>query len=107
MAVPARPVAGAVVESGWGQIAHDTAVAMDIQGASVIVNVSGGAGVTTVTFPRPFASPPIVMVSANASGTDTVQPSVESVTATTCRIHLKSPSTFGWTCRWLAYGPRA
>jgi hypothetical protein len=87
---------------------HDTVVAMDIQGATVIVNVvAGGTGSTIVTFPRPFAAPPIVMVSANAAATDTVQVTVDTVTATSCRVSLKSPSVFGWTCRWLAYGPRA
>ena len=111
MAVPARPASGAPIESAWGGIAHDTAVAQDFQSGSVVVTTAGSPpiGATVVTFPRPFAvgSTPIVMVCGNGTGTDNMVCSADAVTATTVRINLRAASIFGYTCRWFAIGPRA
>jgi hypothetical protein len=108
MAIPARPVEGAPVDTVWGGIAHDTAVAQDIQSGSLIVNTTGGAGgYTVLTFPRPFAGIPVVVSSVNGAYTDTVSTTVDSITPTNCRVHCKTTTNFGWTLRWIAIGPRA
>jgi len=113
MAVPARPTSGVPIETAWGQVAHDTAVAMDIQ--SGIANATTGAAgavsaVVTVTFPRPFASAPIVNVSpVNAGGIITAV-LASAPTATSVGLACKrtdAGGAAGIPLHWIAYGPRA
>ena len=63
MAVPARPVSGAPIDSAWGGVVHDAIVAQDIQHgkASVVLTAASEVGFT-VTFARPFAAAPDVVV---------------------------------------------
>ena len=111
MAVPARPVSGNVVDSVWGQVAHDTAVAQDFQYGQTVVTTAGSPaiGSTTIVFPRPFAtgSTPAVMMAGNGTGVDNMVTGVDNVTATGCRLNLRANSAFGYTVRWFAIGPRS
>lgn len=107
MTVPGRPTAGAPIESAWGGVAHDTAVAMDLQAglASIPAN-----NTLTLTFPRPFASPPnVVAVVAHGSRTYTVM--LGAVTTTTALLISSSMSSgvpaVAIPVQWMAYGPRA
>jgi hypothetical protein len=114
MAVPARPVAGAVVESAWGQIAHDTAVAQDVQTGIVTVSLSAAnQGSTVMTFPRPFAAAPvcvaIIVSTAGAALGLIVQLNVISATGATIRLSTASGSAAtiaNVPVHWIAYGPR-
>lgn len=108
MAVPARPTSGAPIDSTWGGIAHDAAVAQDIQTGIIVVTTAGGVGGSAIlTFPRPFASAPSVMLCPSAAYTDTIQATADNHTATTCRVGVKTPTNYGWSVRWIAVGPRA
>ena len=113
MAVPTRPVSGSVVEFAWGQVAHDTAVAMDIQAGYVDVAVTAAASRTLlVTFPRPFASTPTVVVSGDSATAGLVaktsQTTPPTPTAFTAVAQHVAGTSGTWTLRlaWIAYGPR-
>lgn len=112
MAVPTRPSAGAVVETAWGQVAHDTAVAMDVQTGSVNCSHSAAAAsaVVTVTFPRPFAAPPVVVFST-INYNFSAAPDGNAPTAINCRVASYRISGIAYTGNvvvyWMAYGPRA
>jgi hypothetical protein len=112
MAVPARPASGAPIDSAWGGVAHDTAVAQDIQAGSASVG-TGSAGAVgpgvVVTFPRPFAAPPTVVVSgstttalyiANAAG-------ISATGMTLFAARRDSGNTTTAPVHWVAVGPRA
>jgi hypothetical protein len=113
MAVPARPVSGVPIESAWGQVAHDTAVAMDVQAGDIAVAVNAAvSGTAQVVFPRPFASPPIVVACYRDTNTAYIAFVNGAPTATACSVGLTSKTagaTFTDTRRvaWIAYGPRA
>lgn len=112
MAVPARPVSGAVVESAWGQYVHDAAVAVDTQYG--VGTIAGGAGFVALTFPRPFAgAPTFVAVPRYSSGPwCVINPSVTTTGAT---VYVREVSGSGTntvpaaaiTFDWIAIGPRA
>jgi hypothetical protein len=112
MAVPARPVSGNVVDSAWGQVAHDTAVAMDLQaGVANMPSAVAGNASMTVTFPRPFASPPVVTV-GGPGGSSFFMCQVGAITATTVVLLVRDirdaqGGTGVTTLQWMAYGPRA
>jgi hypothetical protein len=111
MAVPARPVSGNVVDSAWGQVAHDTAVAQDVQAGTLSAVFSAASSViVALVFPRPFASPPVV-VAAGAANNATIIATVGGVTATGCNViasNRDAASTTGtFAVAWMAYGPRA
>lgn len=107
MAVPTRPGSGAAIESAWGQVAHDTAVAMDLQAGLASIPASN---TLTLTFPRPFASPPNVVATV-AHGTRTYTVMLGAVTATTAILISSSMSSgvpgVAIPVQWMAYGPRA
>lgn len=112
MAVPARPTSGTPIESLWGQVAHDTAVAMDLQAGDVAVTVSAAvSGQTIVTFPRVFAAAPVVVASVRASSIAYIcqVSSVSASQVTLVLTHKTAGTTFTDTrnVSWIAYGPRA
>ena len=116
MAVPARPVSGAVVEAAWGQVAHDAAVAMDIQFGTVQQTLASGQAEIgqAVTFPRPFASPPAVVLGTQSAGGVNgriVFGRQSAITATGFTIWLQATGgaagAVTQTTSWIAYGPRA
>jgi hypothetical protein len=112
MAVPTRPVAGAPIESAWGDVAHDTAVAQDLQVGSVVMAFAASSlsGVVAVVFPRPFSSPPIVVVTG-AGGPHYTACITGAITTTGFSIQGRrgdgTNQTLNVTVEWLAYGPRA
>jgi len=118
MAVPARPVAGAVLDSAWGQVAHDAVVAMDIQAGQATGFATGGSADAsrTITFARPFkaGTTPVVVVTIYEIGGPTNRPyvaKVNGVSATQFIMILQSTSGVGaaltFTANWFAYGERA
>ena len=119
MAVPNRPVSGQPIETTWGDIAHDTAVAMDIQAGLTEVALPSGSSdaANAITFARPFASPPIVVLGSAGtnnganSGTAGYAAMAITVTATgfSARVSHATGVTSALQCslRWIAYGPRA
>lgn len=115
MAVPTRPISGAPTETAWGQVAHDTAVAMDIQaGVFNVVLTNTNQGSTRMTFPRPFASAPVVVATCgpHSSGAGTAYfAQIASADATGADLRLvHDNSTVGTVTlpvSWVAYGPRA
>jgi hypothetical protein len=111
MAVPARPTSGVPIETAWGQVAHDTAVAQDIQAGSISITLTAAASANgTVTFPRAFASPPTVVV-AQAGGSSGYIVAVSGATTGQCVVTLgtRAGGTASATIpvTWIAYGPRA
>lgn len=112
MAVPSRPSAGGVVESAWGQVAHDTAVAQDIQaGVATIASFASGSGFVAVTFARPFASAPAVVCTAPGNTFLIAQVGLISTTGFTAYIRdardAGTASGSNVFVNWIAYGPRA
>jgi hypothetical protein len=111
MAVPARPASGAPIDSVWGGVVHDEVVAQDIQAGTVSVVAANVPSVCVqVTFPRPFAAPPIVMVTQNggASGWYSYSSTVTATGFPLC-IALRTGVAGSVTvpCSWVAIGPRA
>ena len=115
MAVPARPVAGNVMEAAWGQVAHDTAVAVDIQSGSAAISWAASplSNNAVVVFPRAFASTPIVVaVLANPAGAQ--QPrlvgGIGSISATGFTFQgvetREAAVTATMAVHWVAIGPR-
>ena len=115
MAVPARPASGAPIDSAWGGIAHDTAVAQDIQTGQTAVSLSAAnQGSTAVTFPRPFAGVPTVvaMVVSTAGGALSLIAQANVVSATGFTAQLSTGNGASVTIAnvpivWVAIGPRA
>jgi hypothetical protein len=108
MAVPARPTSGVPIETAWGQVAHDTAVAMDIQSGTGTTPTGSGelSGNLVVTFPRPFASAPIVV--ATAGNVHYAMSATATATQGTFASKRITQSTgAGTSFSWIAYGPRA
>ena len=117
MAVPARPYSGNVVDVAWGQIAHDAAVAQDIQAGRLNFTTAAGGGSLAVTFPRPFASAPAVVLNTEGTaGSDrppdaprdrvSARPASRIVCFPTDRPQ-RSPPARSHPVDWLAIGPRA
>lgn len=115
MAVPARPTSGAPIESAWGDIVHDAIVAMDIQSGKAAATLPNAVLITNVavTFPRPFAAPPIVVASVADAGTSSVNfnAGVTGITATGCTLGVRevreTVTSQALSIGWIAYGPRA
>jgi hypothetical protein len=114
LAVPARPAPGVPIASDWGAVVHDSIVAQDVQAGTVSVVVTASAtGNLPVTFPRPFASAPTVVVGiANApGGSFRLIARANAVTASgfTAYLYTGDNTTASVTLlvSWIAYGPRA
>ena len=113
MAVPTRPAAGAVVESAWGQVVHDATVAQDIQTGSATIALSNTTqGSVVVTFPRPFASTPLVIATLGPSSSGPALsyfPQVAACTPSSVTLRLSggASTSFSVPVAWLAIGPRA
>jgi hypothetical protein len=109
--VPARPAAGSPIDAAWGGVAHDAAVAQDLQsGTASVVASSDAAASLAVTFRRPFASAPVVLVSQGAGSAGWIAYS-SGVTATGFTAHAatKAGNAASGTIAvaWVAIGPRA
>lgn len=107
MTVPARPLAGALLDSAWGGIVHDEVVAMEFQTGSMNVNVvTGGNGTTAIVFPHPFAAIPIVwgQISGNA-GNKTIL-TFTNATVNGCTAEVNAATVWNYGAWWIAYGAR-
>jgi hypothetical protein len=107
MAVPARPASGAPIDSAWGGIAHDGIVAQEIQTGGFSANVAqNGNAQVAVTFPHPFASPPVVFAMVNASAGNRVYTAIQAITATGFDLGVAAGTAWNYSGWYLAYGPR-
>ena len=115
MTVPNRPTSGAPIETTWGDVVHDSIAAQDLQAGTVSITLNGtGAATATVTFPRPFASPPVVVATAYSNGVSgSPVPILGTPTATTVLVLVipnaggNLPASGSCVVAWHAYGPRA
>jgi hypothetical protein len=115
MTVPTRPADNAPVDTAWGDVVHDTIVANDVQSGVInMVFAASAVGPTVVvTFPRPFASVPIVVATAggvSAGGTN-VNVGITALTTTTVSLQgrevRETAISVTLPCQWIAIGPRA
>jgi len=112
MTVPAAPTAGEPIAEAWGDVVHDSIVAMDMQAGDNPVAVAAAvSGQTVVTFPRPFAAVPIVVASMRSTSVAYIA-MVSAVTTTQVTLvmsHKTAGTSFTDTrsVSWIAYGPRA
>lgn len=112
MAVPTKPVSGAAIETAWGAVAHDTAVAQDIQaGVAAIVQSAVARFDYALVFPRPFAAAPAV-VAMCLGGSVTLVSGVALATTTGITLSLfkrdgTNLAAGTSTVYWIAIGPRA
>lgn len=115
MVVPARPVAGAPIETAWGDVVHDTVVALDVQVGRANVTVNNSTqGSLAIVYPRPFASPPTVvaMIVESNSGPGLAghvqTPGGGTALGTTLRVSgFAANLTVTLPVDWIAIGPRA
>jgi len=116
MAVPARPVAGALLDSAWGGLVHDAVVAFDIQSGTLQQTLASGQAEIgqAVTFARPFgAAPSVVLGTQSAGGVNGRivfgRQSAITVNGFTCWLQATggAAGAVTQTTSWLAYGPRA
>lgn len=114
MAVPTRPVGGASIESAWGGVVHDAAVAQDIQtGVATVPTTVAARNELVVVFPRPFAAPPAVFVTALGFQTTVAGLTNAAATTATQTTLAVFPNAGGSNAvgsiqvNWLAIGPRA
>jgi hypothetical protein len=111
MAVPARPLAGALLDAAWGQVAHDAIVAQDLQVGVVSGTISAALFHDVLaTFPRPFAAPPKVLVSlfTNVTNCYAVVATTDATGAVVKVVARAGTAiTQAYSVNWLAYGPRA
>jgi hypothetical protein len=110
MAVPARPASGAPIDSAWGGIVHDAAVALDVQYGTVVTTHSSQqtSAIAQVTFPRPFAGPPVVVLGCgnyNYSAALNPSPTATGFGVATYRFSGAVSGTV--PNQWVAIGPRA
>jgi hypothetical protein len=110
MAVPNRPAAGAPIESAWGSLAHDTAVAQDIQRGTATAPAGGASVTVAVVFPRAFASTPTVVASVSgSSGVFVAGTGGASATQVNVLVFRRDGANVATTVPvdWVAIGPRA
>jgi hypothetical protein len=112
MAVPARPTSGVPIETAWGQVAHDTAVAQDVQAGTVVASVTAGVAFDqAITFPRAFASVPAVVCGVVGGNTNLANlVSIPTATGASVRLFRRDGGTLvagAMTVYWVAIGPRA
>ena len=118
MAVPTPPTAGEPIAEAWGDVVHDTAVAVDIQSGTVMGSAGAAAaniGVAVV-FPRPFASKPNVALgnlgtAGGAAGGDAWIVNCYGVSPTGFNMRAQHRTGTGTVTDlvmgWIAIGPRA
>jgi hypothetical protein len=111
MSVPSRPAPGAPIDAAWGVVVHDAAVAQDIQsGTASVVASSDASASLAVTFPRPFAAAPVVLVSQSAGSAGWIAySSGVSATGFSASVTTKAGNAASATVpvAWVAIGPRA
>lgn len=112
MTVPTAPAAGEPIAEAWGDVVHDSIVAMDIQvGEAVTPSTASGVDTSNVSvvFPRPFATPPIVLAGSKSGSFIAVASNITTGGFTlTNSFRTQGTGSHGArTNQWIAYGPRA
>ena len=103
----ARPAAGAVVESSWGQQVHDQVEGVQAGKASCSISASTAGTIVPVTFPRAYLVAPIV-VAAVMQGAG-VWAVATAVTTTGLSLQLRAAASTTTTVDvgWVAIGTPA
>jgi len=107
-----RPASGAPIATAWGAEVHDALEGL--QSGYVQVVVAAGVGQLVVTFPRPYASLPVVVATPAASSDAWIVSlnanSGTSYTGFTLRVSHKTGSTANSgtiNIMWIAVGQPA
>lgn len=103
-----RPVSGQAIETAWGDQVHDAVEG--IQAGSVSIVAAAGNGSALITFPRAYASPPIVVAVVGTSGFFFA--AVSAVTTTNFLAYIKDirdaqAGTGTFPVNWVAIGTPA
>ena len=110
--VPARPVSGGTVGTDWGQAVHDTIVQNDMQAGIVNVAINGANASAAVSFPRPFAGAPYVVVALASApgGSNKLVPRTTSQGPAGCTVYVYTADGTAANAtvavHWIAVGPR-
>lgn len=110
--VAARPVAGAAIETGWGTEVHDQIEGIQA-GVATVTWASSADATQAVTFPRAYASPPVVLVAIHTGVTRVIIAKVTAGSVTTTGFTIAGQRTDGTAmsgaipCSWLAIGTPA
>jgi len=104
----ARPASGAPIATAWGAEIHDALEGIQAGAASVSLSAAASGNVT-VTFPRPYAVPPVVVASAVTGATYIGAPQNISTTSVQLAVFTRSGSTATATVQlqWIAIGTPA
>lgn len=105
----ARPVSGAPIETSWGQQAHDAIEGIQYGNVNLgPFNTTTQSPAVVVTFPRPYATPPIVVVTI---ASNVCQARFSAVTTTSVTLDAKrndgSATMTTQNCSWVAIGTPA
>jgi hypothetical protein len=104
--VSTRPSSGQPIATAWGDEVHDALEG--IQAGSALATGSGATGSVVVTFPRPYAAAPVVVVSPQSSSG--LWLAAVTSTPTTCTIYTSKrdgSSVTNLNVFWVAIGTPA
>ena len=112
--VSARPVSGEAIATAWGDEVHDAIEGVQA-GNATVVPVSSTAASVAIVFPRPYATPPIVVASMSGPAallSDRYYALVANVTALGCTLYAKhadntSAAIGALPISWVAIGKPA
>jgi hypothetical protein len=111
--VATRPAAGQAIQTAWGQEVHDAIESLQYGTASVVVS-GASSGTVVVTFPRAYATAPLVLVTLQSVGSNTQAHTwIATAGATTTQVTIAAGrddgTTFSGTLvvAWLALGTLA
>lgn len=112
MTVPTPPTAGEPIAEAWGDVVHAAVVAQDIQTGQHSVPISAAnQGTLVVTFARPFAAAPFVVLgqASNSGGFIAAQGGATTTQFTLIAAYrdTSQTGTVGIIVSWIAIGPRA
>lgn len=104
-----RPSSGQPIATAWGDEVHDALEGIQA-GSAVLTNANANAASLAIVFPRPYATPPIVVASVAANTTFNY---ALAHTATTTGVTLMTVRRDGVatsasiTVHWIAIGTPA
>jgi len=107
-----RPTAGAPIESAWGGAVHDAVEGVQSGTVQVPAPVSATSQSATVTFPRAYTAPPVVVVTpAMAAANRFLMATVNTITTTGFGVLVtqKTDAAFATVTpvNWVAVGTPA
>jgi hypothetical protein len=108
-----RPAAGAPIESAWGGQVHDAIEGIQAGTASIVFSGgTNGSAWLTVTFPRAYTAPPVVVASPQVTSNAYIA-NINNVTATGFVVGMSHKdassniSAVTLPCHWIAVGTLA